>query len=429
MAKTLLFSPLENFLINPKEFPPLGILYLSSYLKQYNHEVHVIHGNIEDIKQEYDFYGISSSTPQYPQAKLTMEYLKANKNNAKVILGGPHNASPKCSQEALEHGFDYVVVGPGEKSLIKILNNQEKPGIIYGEPLAQDQIDNLLPDREAISLLEYSYHLNGGKATTIITARGCPYKCAFCSKNEQKVIFRNPEKVLEEINLLKNRYGFDKFLFLDDSFTANKTRLIKILKNIENEKFQYRCYARSDNSYDEEILKFMLNSGCVELGAGIESGSQKILDLINKKTKVENNIDFIKKTQKIGINANPFVMIGLPGESYDTIIETRNFIQEAKPATFGYNIFTPFPDCPIVLDYDKPFKSKKFYGKSFKDFITLHEMPYEKAVTKAKEISNCYVSTPDLSRQDIIDAYHQEFERFVQITGFDPRKRNIRGKT
>ncbi|MFH1768677.1 MAG: hypothetical protein ABH858_05930 [Candidatus Omnitrophota bacterium] len=96
-------------------------------------------------------------------------------------------------------------------------------------------------------------------------------------------------------------------------------------------------------------------------------------------------------------------MIGLPWESKETIKATRNFLIETKPAKFGYNILTPMPDCPIALDYEKPFESGPYAGKAFKDFITLYPMPYEKAVTKAKSIDNCFVSTPDLSRQDIVN--------------------------
>ena len=110
--------------------------------------------------------------------------------------------------------------------------------------------------------------------------------CSFCSNIPGKVIFRTPEKVLQEIDLLKEKYGFNKLLFLDDSFTVNKQRLSEILDGLSRADIQYRCYARSDNSHNEELLKLMLTSGCIELGVGIESGSQKILDLVNKKDMI-----------------------------------------------------------------------------------------------------------------------------------------------
>jgi radical SAM superfamily enzyme YgiQ (UPF0313 family) len=427
MAKNiLLISPLEDFLINPKEFLPLGILYLSSFLKKKGIEVDVLHGDPTEIKKEYDFYGISSTTSQYNKARLFKNYIKERNPSAKIVLGGAHTKSPKCSQESLEDGFDYVVVGQGEKTLLKIIEGKENKGIISGEPLNHQEIDEALPDRDALDITKYGYPLVNGMAATIITARGCPYKCSFCSYSQDRLMFRSHEKVLEEVDLLVNKYGFNRLLFVDDSFTANKTRIKNILSGIEKYNILYRCYARADNSNDKEVLQMLLSSGCIELGVGIESGSQMILDLSNKKTKVDKNLEFIKTTQEIGIGINAFVMIGLPGESKKTIEETREFMEKAKPQKFGYNIFTPYPDSPIIVNYDKPFESGKYIGKSFKDFITLYDVPYDRAFAKAKTIGNCFVSTPDLSREEIINFYHQEFEKFVQITGFDPRKREAR---
>jgi anaerobic magnesium-protoporphyrin IX monomethyl ester cyclase len=424
--KILLFSPLEDFLINPKEFLPLGILYISTYLKNKGHQVTVIHGEPEEIKEKYDFYGISASTPQYTKAERTLRYIKESFPNANVVLGGPHTIAPKCAQEALAVGFDYVVVGQGEHAMLDIILGRNSKGIITGTPLSQQELDELLPDRDALDHTQYGYPLEGGKAATIITARGCPYRCAFCSISCEKLMFRNPSKVLDEIDMLIRHYGFDRMLFLDDSFTVHKKRLMIILEKLRTHDIKYRCYARCDNSFDSELLSIMRESGCVELGVGIESGSQKILDLIDKRLTVAMNLAFIKKAQAAGIMVNAFVMIGLPGESLETVEETRNFMAQAKPKKFGYNIFTPMPDCPIVVHYDRPFITGPYKGKSFKDFINLHPLPYDKAVTKARKIETAYVSTPDLTRDDIVRIFHEEFERFVDITGFDPRTRGGR---
>jgi len=422
--KILLISPLEDFLINPKFFPPLGILYLSSYLKQHYYEVDVIHGDIKDIKKDYDFYGISSSTPQYPKAKKILEHIKINNPKAKVILGGAHVNSEKCALEALIDGFDYVVRGTGEKSLLKIVEGEENRKLIVGERLTQEELDNLLPDRDAINIEEYGYPIGDKKAITIITSRGCPYRCSFCSISCGRVDFRDYKKVIEEIFLLKKRYGYENFMFLDDSFTVNKKRLKNILEGLKDQSIRYRCYARADNSSEESLLKLMLKTGCVELGVGIESGSQKILDLVDKKTSVKDNLKFLELARKIGIRINSFIMIGLPGEDIESVNDTREFMEKTKPEAFGYNIFTPMPDSPIVVNYEKKIEYGPYKGKSFKDFITIYPMPYEKAVTKAKKIEECFVSTPALSREDILRIYNEEFERFIEITGFDPRKRD-----
>lgn len=425
----LLISPLEEFLLNPKEFMPLGVLYLSSYLKKLGYNVDVLHGNTEDIKKEYDYYGISSSTPQYPKAKKFLDFIRGINPKANVILGGAHTTSPHCANDSLKDGFDYIVQGQGEKALLSIIKGFSQKGIIKGTPLNNQELDNLIPDRNALNISEYGYPLENGKAATLITTRGCPYKCSFCSSSDCDLTFRSSKKVLEEINSLVNESGFDRLLFLDDSFTIKRQRITEILSGLSNYNILYRCYARADNSSDNSLLQLMKNSGCIELGAGIESGSQEILDLTNKFTKVKDNIDFIKRAQEIGIDINAFVMIGLPGENRKTIEETREFMEFTHPNKFGYNIFTPYPDCPIVLNYEKPFTRGPYFGKSFKDFITLYPMPYEKTIAKSQSIDHCFVSTPDLSREEIIQAYHQEFEKLVNITGFDPRKRGDRNKS
>lgn len=424
--KILLISPLEDFLINPKEFPPLGILYLSSYLKKNNYDVTCLHGSAEDITSDYDFYGISSSTPQYPQAQKILNHIKQINPDAKVILGGAHTTSLKCINEALKDGFDYVVRGQGEKALLNIVQGNEQQRIVNGANLNSEEINNFFPDRDALDMKSYGYPLFGGRAATIITSRGCPYNCAFCANSCRKVSFVDPDSVMKEIDVLINKYKFDSLLFLDDSFTLNKKRLITITQSLKDYSLKYRCYARTDNSSDDDLLNLMLESGCVELGAGIESGSQEILTMMNKHTTIENNIRFIQQTQRLGIPVNTFIMIGLPGESKKTIEETRNFMEKARPKKFGYNILTPYPGSPIIEEYDVPFSHGPHKGKSFKDFITIYEMPYGKAITKAKSIDECFVSTPDLSREEITKRYHEEFEKFVKITGFDPRTRGDR---
>lgn len=412
MASVLLFDPLDEFLIGKKEFSPLGVLYISAWLKAHGHEVRVIHGEPEEIPAGYSTYGISATTPQYPAARRALDRIRELAPKARVVLGGPHANAPRCAAEALTDGFDQVVVGEGETAMLDIVEGRAAEPVIKGEPLKN--IDDLFPDRDAIDFLNYGYPLDSGvRAATIMTARGCPYKCQFCSSAEGTARWRSIERVEEEVDLLVNRYGYKGLLFVDDVFTLKPTRLHEMLRMLKKYGVVWRCYARTDLKYDE--LSAMKEAGCVEVGAGVESGSQRVLDLVMKLTTTVGNKEFIRNCKRAGILANTFIMVGLPGESPQTILETRRWMEEAVPERFGYNIYTPYPDSPIVQKFDH-----------FKNYITIYPMPYEKALTKAKKITECFISTPWLTREEIIAAYYENFEHFTSVTGFDPRRRGFR---
>lgn len=402
-------------MIGRKEFPPLGILYLSSWLKQHGYEVHVVHGQIHEIPPGYDVYGISSTTPQYPTSQRALKFIKYIAPEAITVIGGAHVNAPKCQQECIVDGWDYVVVGEGQLPLLDIVEGKKLlPQIIHAEVI-KDVGQMPMPDRDAIDMSEYGYPLSDGlKVACIHTAFGCPYKCQFCSSANGVARWNPIDRVVEEVDLLVNKYDYKGLLFTDDVFTLKyTTRMKDLLLELKPYNLKWRCYARTDIPLD--WLEFMAEHGCVEFGAGVESGNQKILDLIMKRTTTEGNAQFIKDCRKAGILANTFLMIGLPGESPQTIEDTKNWVRDAMPQRWGYNLFVPYPDTPIIQNYEY-----------FKDHITVYDMPYEKAICKSKKITECYVSTPELSRQRLIDEYYKNFEWLVQETGFDPRKRGQR---
>jgi magnesium-protoporphyrin IX monomethyl ester (oxidative) cyclase len=352
---------------------------------------------------------------------------------AKIVLGGAHTNAPQVREKAFDDGFTYIIVGEGEKAMEHILNsNLKKRSTIFGERVTKDELGDLLPDRDALNISEYGYPLSGGKALTMMTARGCPYKCQFCSSADTKYAFRPIDSIVKEVDLLVNKYGVNRILFTDDVFTLNYKRLKDLSMELRSYMpesmggLRWRCYSRTDMKL--KGLEIMADGGCIEVGAGVESGSPDVLELVMKRTNPKSNVEFINATKQVGIKANTFLMVGLPGESPKTIEETRKWMEDARPEVFGYNIYTPMPDSPILQKYNLPIQLGKFKGKKMSDFITLHDMPFEKSMMKAKKIEECFVSTPWLSRQDIIDTYYKEFEKFVEITGFDPRTRGDRRK-
>lgn len=420
MVKITLINPPSPWLVNEKEFPPLGIMYLSSYLKEHCYSAEKI--NILDLagklttmeselkKVDANICFITATTPSYLYAKLVNNILKRNNPNVKTVIGGAHTSyNPK---KCLCDGFDYVVVGEGE-FVSPYIAYTLLPSHIFDTKYEIPELDIIpFPDRDAIDIKSYGYNLSTGKATTLITSRGCPYNCAFCSKDvwSNKVRFHSANYVLSEAETIINNYGFKNLLFLDDCFTLDKKRLYEILNGLKKLNINWRCYARADQ-LDKETLIKMKESGCIEIGIGIESGSQKILDNVHKHTKVEDNYTIIREMEQIGIMANAFIVIGLPGETTKTVCETRKFMLNANPSKFGYNIFIPYPTTQIVKNPDK-------YD------ITIYDMPEEETWAKGEgRMPKSYVSTKELSREEIDKLYDENFNYFVDITGFNPRKR------
>ena len=201
--------------------------------------------------------------------------------------------------------------------------------------------------------------------------------------------------------------------------TLKRDRIEKLLSLLEPLKINWRCYSRVD-TLDKDLLIKMKRAGCMEIGCGVESGSQQILDNVNKKTTVEQNTKIALLCKEVGIVFNAFIMIGLPGESYETVLETRRWFEEVLPEKFGYNIFSPYVGTDIYMHPER-------YD------LQLYDMPDEKSWVKGRKGEyNVFVSTKDLSREEILRLHKENFEYFVQLTGWhknwvDPNAKKAEG--
>ncbi|MBM4053779.1 MAG: radical SAM protein [Planctomycetes bacterium] len=415
--KVTLISPPSPFLINQKAFPPLGILYLAAILERHNIEVEVV--DLADKEKELietlelyagaDLYGISATTPQYPQALIIKKILcEQNKKNL-IAVGGAHPSS--VPNNCIKDGFDFVVLGEGENALLQIVNNLKFKKPQYGEIRAQaiQDLDSIpIPARHLIDINSYAYDIDGGRGTTIITSRGCPYACAFCSKDgwQTGTRFHGAKYVISELEHIITTYGIKHFLFLDDTLTLHKSRLLELCRLMVPLNIKWRCYARSSTS--KEKLIAMKEAGCVEIGVGVESGSQKILDSVNKKETVDQNTKFVELCKEIGIIANVFIMIGLPGETYKTVEETRQWMEHVRPQKFGFNIFMPYAGTPIFNNPEK-------YD------IRIYEVPDEKSWVKGRQGEyQSFVSTNELSREEIVRLFEESFNYYTELTNWQP---------
>lgn len=414
----VLINPPSPFLINQKSFSPLGILYLAAELKKDGLPVQVVDlaGRESDMEEalgrylQADIFGISATTPQYPYARSVKEIIKKANPDAMVVLGGVHGTD--LTEKCLNDRFDIVVKGEGEKAIVKIARDFGTHSLDYRVlqlPYEKD-IDSLPhPARYLIPLKDYGYDIEGVPGTSIITSRGCPYHCVFCSKGVwgQGVRLHSIEYVVEELSSIIQDYAIDHFLFLDDAINIDRRRLMRLCEAIKPLAIKWRCYARAE-THAKDMLIAMKEAGCVEIGVGIESGSQRILDIVGKGSTVEKNTGFVKECKAAGVTVNAFVMIGLPGETYETVEATKKWMEEAMPDKFGFNIFMPYVGTPVWRNLQK-------YD------LRIADIPEEHSWVKGRSGQHhCYVSTEGLSSQEILRLFNEVFDYYTQLLHWRP---------
>ena len=347
---TLIF-PSSPFLIDQQVFPPLGILYLAATVREWGYNPQVIDLAVADLEEtakvESDIVGISLTTPQRDQAYRIAKQMK--KEGKTTIAGGPH--ATHMPQECIDNGFDYVVRGEGEMALVSLLlmltSNMQPEDRIVGNTLDLVGIDKLaIPARDLIDLEKYRYTIEGRHATTLMTSRGCPYNCSFCSRVTNKYRKASAKYVISEIEHLHETYGYEAFMIFDDVFIASGQRTKALAQYFDGSGFLFRCFARS-NLIDDKAADYLAQMGVVEVGIGVESGSNTILKKNLKGTTREGNLRAFEMLRNAGLRTKAFIIVGLPGESEDTIRETDDWIQSARPDDIDFTVFQPLPGSPV----------------------------------------------------------------------------------
>ena len=375
-------------------FIPLGIAYLGAVAEQAGHEVNVIdcqaeHLTVEGFKdrisqQSSDVIGVTSTTLLYNQAKRILTAAKEAHPNATTMIGGSHvtfwdeNALNECP------AIDVIVRREGETTFTELLQRKENNqsfadvlGITIRGPngaIIRNEDRPFLNDLDRLPSPAYhllpidAFHRMGKTIFPLVTSRGCVQWCDFCSTVRmfgRGYRVRNPHKVVDEMEMLHNKYGESQFTFYDDAFTINRNHTIAMCQDILDRKLkvEWDCETRVD-AVDKELLEIMHKAGCITVWFGVESGSTRILEKMHKKINREQVKEAFKMAQKTGLMTIASAVIGFPGETEETAWETINFINSLNPDDIGCYIATPYPGTPMydevvkngwlrVTDFDK----------------------------------------------------------------------------
>ncbi len=439
--------------------PPLGLATLAAVLKEEGFSAGILdapvlglsmEGVLEKIAELRPMVvGFSSLTPTFNRTLFLAEKLRERFPEIVLVVGGHH--ATILPEEVMKKGvFDVLVYGEGEKTFTellselkrdkKIIEKKEKlkkiDGIYFlsGEKIVKtkpreliEDLDKLpFPARELLPMEKYLPLPNQYKrkpVANMVLIRGCPYNCTYCSSHSmfgRKIRARSPFKAVEEMKRIIKEFGIKEISFWDDTLTANKKWLHELCDLMIKEKLDltWSCYGRV-NTVDKGLLDKMKEAGCWNIFYGIESGSQKLLDIINKRTNPEQIRKAVKLTKEAGIEARGSFMLALPGETPELAEKTIDFAVELDVDYAQFCITTPFPGTQLYEDAKK-------YGKLIEDFdkYSIWEpvfIPHGyKSIEEIKELQKKAFRKFYLRPNYVL-------KRILKIRGWTDIKRNIQG--
>lgn len=412
---------------------PLGLGYLSNVLteNQITHDGIDLWGlqySVEEAFEKvdfsrYDFFVISAYVTQYKYFKELSFRLKERWPGVPIICGGP---GPTFSSEVfLKHtGADVCVLGEGELTLPDLLQNFHHPESVKGIAFLKEGVVHLTPSREAIAELDSLKFPNRElfnfekilataaaerskgrnvwqrdkvrRSADIVAGRGCPYNCNYCSKTFQKLRLRSVDNIMAEIRELIEKYGINHLNFNDELLLVNKGRTFQLCDELKKLKITWSCQGHI-NQVNKEILAAMKDSGCIEVGYGVESISQSILDRMNKRVKSEKIVPVIKMTQEVGIKPIIQYMYGYPGENEETIKATFRFFKEI--------------DYPFISFTTTPLPGTQLYRECLEKGLVKDEDDYMMRLDSGYNVAGALINMTEFSDQEFLAR-----KRWLRIT-------------
>ena len=361
----------------------MGLALIAAVLEKEGHQVTVLEANALQLKAEdvpplvaADVVGLTAMTPSINAAIAIAGHLKKAYPDLPIMLGGAHATLLPEETLVAAPAIDIIVKGEGEETVVELLQALEHkqplikvPGISYrkdggllSNPLRSQGIDlDSLPflGYHLLPWQKYKPHPPHGRVlpfAAIITSRGCPYRCSYCSKPVFGTLFRgqSPERVIEEVIYHQKEFGIKEFAFYDDVFTLDKERTHAIADEIIKRKLKiyWTCETRV-NLVDKELLRHIRQAGCYSIAYGIESGSQEIMETLDKGINLEQAELAVRLSRDVGLQTIGYFMVGSPGESRETIDKTIQFAKKLKLDFTQFAVTTPFPGTSLYDLYMK----------------------------------------------------------------------------
>jgi anaerobic magnesium-protoporphyrin IX monomethyl ester cyclase len=355
-------------------FPPLGLGYIAAYLKQQGISVEII--DCTFLKQQDAIKKIIASKPKiigiqvmYSMREKALELAKILREHCELLVAG--GALPTIEPERFLGDFDVIVVGEGEETMLELVNQHLKgsglnriTGIIYHDkasgrtkrttPRGLSRDLNIFPNpaRELFENESYKkyYSIKFGYTTTaVMTSRGCPFSCDFCSQPIFGNVLRTRDasKVVDEVEEAA-ALGYKRIWFADDCFTLDRHRLMEICDEMTRRKINvgWECLSRVDTLDADTVLK-MKQAGCVRMFFGIESGNDYILAIMKKRITTKQAIQAIHLCKNQGIKTGAFFILGYPGENAETILDTVRFASSLPLDYLSFTLPYPIPGTPL----------------------------------------------------------------------------------
>ena len=395
--KTILVNPPYQSLYRAVKFktPPLGLLYVAAFCERDGWPVDLYDMNVgptTDVAPDFSGYDVVGITAETSRINPAMKLAEAAKRaGCRVVLGGPHAMFD--ADAIFRTGFvDVIVAGEGEETFLELLERwrddapiSDVKGILYPGPIGRPvrtpgrgyptPVDDYpMPARHLLHSEHHgSWTLGSRRVVSILSSRGCPYDCTFCSSAQftgRGWRPRSAKSVVDEIEHCIKAYGYEGAVFVDDNFTLDPDRVIAICDEILDRKLDVKFWAlcRTDTiAQNEELVAKMAEAGAFSFLMGIESPHQEILDAFKKKTEATYTDEAVALFKKYGIDTHASFIIGNLDETEEMVETTIEYARKLAPESAQFSILTPFPGTQLYNE-----NRDRIFEKNWDRYDTVH---------------------------------------------------------
>ena len=378
--------------------PPMGLAYLAASLLQANHNVQILDAyalrwNSEQFhkwiqQKHFDVIGLTAMTPTMDIVARAVEVCRPFADY--IIVGGPHPTAVREDIFSELPLIDAAFVGEAEESIVAWMSyiagkNSFPAGVLMrGMDFVAAQPPNIhtlpMPARHLLPNHAYRYLFSSHPSIgTMISSRGCPFRCSFCDKSVggSRWRARTPKEVVDELSHMKTELGIGFVNFYDDNFTLHRSRVVEICNEIlrRNLTIDWKCEGRVDG-VDLELLQLMKKAGCKTVAYGVESGNAQSLALLRKDVSIEKSRKAFRDTKKAGLRSLAYMILGVPGESVDDVYASIRFCRELGADYVQFSSLTAMPGTDISAQFSSEVSVKNPLDRD-QSRATITDLPVE----------------------------------------------------